>query len=156
MRNMLKLVFIVTVVNVFAVCASAQIMSNEVRAKKVSDATELLNNKVKPIDADRFAHAVSPFTSDLGKVNVAKVESVAEENLTDGELLNVLSGYVNPTGIFLFGGDFYLIFKEKKLKVGSALDIVYKGNEYTVTVAEITGSTYTLQYGESELQLKLK
>ncbi|MBD5781809.1 hypothetical protein IEN85_20075 [Pelagicoccus sp. NFK12] len=129
-------------------------MSAEARMKALDDIQETLNNKVLPIEEELIAVAPSPFVPDSGKKVV--VEEEVEVVLTDEELLKELANYVNPTGIFMFGGEFYLIFKEKKLKVGSELGITYNGANYSVVITEITGSTYKISRGDSELQLKLK
>ncbi len=130
-------------------------MSGEERSEKLDKVRSLLTNEVRPIDEALVARAPSPFVPDLGK-KVAAEGNQAEVALSDEELLLELSNYVNPTGIFMFGGDFYLIFKEKKLKVGSELEVTFNDVEYNVTITEITGSTYTIRRGDSELQLKLK
>lgn len=135
--------------------ANAAIMSNEERTAQLEVVRELLANEVRPVGEEELAGIVNPFSADRG-VEVMKEEEVVAEVLTDEELLSALSEYINPTGIFLFGGEFYLIFKEKKMKVGSKVGVVYNGVEYGVTIAEITGSTYTIKRGDSELQLKLK
>ncbi|MDQ8186101.1 hypothetical protein [Pelagicoccus sp. SDUM812002] len=129
-------------------------MSAEDRAEKLGEIRKLLSDSVRPIDESLVEKAPSPFVPDSGKKVV--VEEKVEVVLTDEELLKELSNYVNPTGIFMFGGEFYLIFKEKKLKMGSGLGITYNGAEYSVNITEITGSTYKISRGDSELQLKLK
>ncbi len=134
--------------------AQAAIMSAETRAKNLADIRGVIINDVRPLSAEIVSAAPSPFVPDSGETIV--VEEEVEIVLTEDELLNELSKYINPTGIFMFGGEFYLIFKEKKLKVGSELGIKFNGASYSVMITEITGSTYKVRRGDSELQLKLK
>lgn len=134
--------------------SQAAIMSAEARAESLEGIRAVLANEVRPLGDELIAEAPAPFVPDRGETVV--VEEEVEVVLTEEELLAELSKYVNPTGIFMFGGEFYLIFKEKKLKVGSELGITFNGAEYSVTITEITGSTYKIRRGDSELQLKLK
>lgn len=134
--------------------AQAAIMSAETRAKNLADIRGVVINDVRPLSEEIVSTAPSPFVPDSGETIV--VEEEVEIVLTEDELLAELSKYINPTGIFMFGGEFYLIFKEKKLKVGSELGIKFNGANYSVMITEITGSTYKVRRGDSELQLKLK
>lgn len=129
-------------------------MSSEKRIESLDAVRKLLSNEVRPVESAMLERASSPFVPNLGNVVIAEEEE--EVVLSDEELLTALSDYINPTGIFMFGGEFYLIFKEKKLKIGSELRVNFNGGEYTVTISDITGSTYKVRRGESELQLKLK
>ncbi len=144
---------------VFAILASilglaeGAIMSEETRLEKLQAYQDLLDNEIRPIELELLEQTPSPFQPGLGReVKEERVEIV----LTDEELLEKLSNYINPTGIFSIGGEYIIIFKEKKLKVGSEFGIAYEGKEYLVKITEITSRTYTVQRGVSELQLKLK
>lgn len=129
-------------------------MSEEERAEKMDSIRTILSGEVRPIDRDLLERAPSPFIPSLGKFGPELVEDTIA--LTDDELLQELAQYVNPTGIFLFGGEFYLVFKENRKEVGSEIKIMYEGAEYSVTISEITGSGYTIRRGDTELQQKLK
>jgi len=133
----------------------AAIMSSDARAEKLVAIRSLVSADVQVVDPDILAAAPSPFAPDLGIEKEAEI-AVEQIELTDEELLAELSQYVNPTGIFMFGGEFYLIFKEKKLKVGSEIAVRFDGSDYLVEITEITGSTYRIRNGDAELQLKLK
>lgn len=137
-----------------ATSVSAAILSEEERQEQIRIVQALLANEVRPIESELLERGVRPFSPDRGAVLVEKVE--AREVLTDEQRLRALSEYISPTGIFLFGGEFYLIFKENKKKVGSKVGVFYDGVEYEVTIADITSTTYTVKLGDSELQLKLK
>lgn len=137
-----------------AASVSAQILSEDERQKQIEAVEALLANEVRPIEPDLLRHASRPFSPDRGVVIAEKVET--KEVLSDEQRLRALAEYISPTGIFLFGGEFYLIFKENKKKVGSTIGVFYNGVEYEVTIADITSTTYTVRLGDSELQLKLK
>ncbi|WP_200358353.1 hypothetical protein [Pelagicoccus mobilis] len=131
-------------------------MSSEDRAEKLDTVKALVSVEVRAIEPELLDKAPSPFSRDLGLVRPEEEAAEEEIPLSDEELLQALSDYVNPTGIFMFGGEFYLVFKERKMKVGSEILIRLNGKEYTVLVTEITGSTYRIRRGDAELQLKLK
>lgn len=133
----------------------AAIMSSEVRAEKLASIHFAVKAEVKPLERDLIDVASSPFVPDLGKLKVAE-DAPEPVLLSEEELLEALSQNITPTGIFLFGGDFYLVFSEKKLKVGSALVVNLNDTDYNVTIEEITGSAYQIRLGESVIQLKLK
>lgn len=146
--------FLAAACSCFAVGHGA-IMSEDERAEKMDAIRAILNGDVRPVEKGLLESAPSPFIPSLGKFEAS--EGVKERvALTGDELLRELSKYVNPTGIFLFGGDFYLVFKENRKEVGSEIKIMYEGTEYSVTISEITGSSYVIRRGDSELQLKLK
>lgn len=154
MRNVRKIFLLVGCsLSTLAIMKGA-IMSSETRVDKLNTYKAKLAVEVRPVDRELLMVASSPFVPSLGHVVV--VEKEEEVVLTDAELLAALSEYVNPTGIFMFNGEFYLIFKEKKLENGSEMGITFNGKEYYVTISEITGSTYTVRRGDAELQLKLK
>lgn len=139
---------------VAAQTAMPAIMDADVRRQKLDTVHELVSNEVRPIEMDLISAAPNPFVPNASVL--VETEEKVEVILNDTELLAALSEYINPTGIFLFGGEFYLVFKEKKLKVGSEIGITYNGTEYSVTIAHISGSNYTVRRGNAELQLKLK
>lgn len=134
--------------------ASAAIMDADVRREKLDTIHELISNEVRPVEEDLISLALHPFVPDKGK----KVEAPAEKVvvMSEDELLVALSEYINPTGIFMFGGEFYLVFTEKKLKVGSEIKVTYNGEEYVVVVSQITGSSYAIKRGDAELQMKFR
>lgn len=155
MKNLLKLVLSVLAMQVICSVATAQILSIETREEKLDIFKQLLGKEVIPVEAEMLGYAVHPFNPDQTSLEVeVKEEEIV--SLSDTELLQELTQFINPTGIFLFGGEFYLIFKERKMNVGTRFNVVYRGKEYTVTISEINSSDYTVRYGEAELQLKLK
>ena len=137
-----------------ATVCDAAIMSGEERAAKLEAAQSLLLNQVRPVEQALLAKARDPFAPGLG--NEVEEQKIAVAALSDDELLPVLAQSINPTGIFAIGGDYYLIFKEKRIKAGAPMPILYNGTEYNVMVTDITGTSYTVKLGNSELQLKLK
>lgn len=154
MINKYKKCFVPLVVCALTSHSFSAIMSSEARAEQLKIFKEILDREVTPLEDKLFLAVSNPFVPNHGKVAAVEVEEAVV--LSDEELLESLATYVNPTGIFMFGGEFYLIFNEKRLKVGSELGVKLNGVDYIVTIAEITGSTYKISRGETELQLKLK
>lgn len=151
--NLFKLLFLVAATALCA-SASAQIKSPEDRAAKLAKAVAMLDNQIRPIEEGLLAHAFDPFRLDLGKTVKQSVTVKAVH--TDAELLNILSKQINPTGTIAIGSEYYLLLKEKTLKAGMELSVMYNSTEYKIKVTEITSVSYVVAYGESELQLKLK
>lgn len=155
MRKLLSYITFVSVALSLGGISHGAIMSSEVRSKRMDAFRTVLSGNVIPIEVGLLEPASDPFVPGLGN-DVELEEEITQATLTDEELLSALSRYINPTGIFMFGGEFYLVFKEKKLTVGSELPIRYDGEDYSVKIVAITGSAYKVRYGGSELQLKLK
>jgi len=143
----------------FAFEASASIMDSEAREKKLQVVLDLVSSEVREVDAGMLAVAADPFEPRRPEPE-AEEEEVLEEpeeaTLSGRELLLELSRNINPTGIFYFGGEYYLVFKEKKKQVGSEIETSYGGSDYSVTVSRIAGSSYSIRLGDAELQIKLK
>jgi len=132
-------------------------MSKEERVASLELAHALIDRAVKPVEPERLALAPAPFSPDLGIKRVAdEGPAAARSTVAPDELLPKLASQLKPTGIFAFGGEYYLVFKEKKVKAGSEVAVPYENNEYTVVISEISHARYTVSYGGSELQLKLK
>lgn len=135
--------------------AESAIMSSEVRTEKLDAIRSLVSASVIPVEDSLLSLAPSPFAHDRG-IRDEEAEETEKVVLSDEDLLQAISASVNPTGIFMFGGEFYLIFKEKRLKDGSSIAVTYEGAEYNLQISEITGSSYRVRLGDAELQLKLK
>ena len=155
-RSAISLIAIVAGVLAISSSACASIMSGEERSEKLDSIRAILDHEVVAVEADLLGAAPDPFQPNHGLVEREEITAVASGNLSDEELLAKLVEYIKPTGTFAFGGEYYLVFKEKKVKTGSEIGVVYNGTEYKVLISDVTGSTYTASYGDSELQLKLK
>lgn len=152
-----QLAAIVSAIWIMAPSADANIMSKEERAQAFELARSLVDRSVAPVEADRLALAPAPFSRNLGiEKAVAENPRSARSVVSPADLLPKLAHQLNPTGIFVFGGEYYLVFKEKKVKAGAAVAVPYENNEYTVVISDIRHTHYTVAYGGSELQLKLK
>ncbi|MDQ8201661.1 hypothetical protein [Pelagicoccus sp. SDUM812003] len=156
MKRISRNISVVCFLALFSGSLHGQILSIESRQEKLDTMKALLGKTVVPVEADALGYAVNPFNSEQTGLVEEEVEAEVAVDLSDKDLLQALSQYINPTGIFLFGGEFYLIFKERKMNVGTRFNVLYKGNQYAVTVTEINSSSYSVRYGEAELQLKLK
>lgn len=154
-KYIVRMVFVLLIIAQIEEVGFAAIMSGEKRSEKIIAARSLLSNQVAVVDVDLLARAPSPFSRNLGN-DIEVVEDVARPSLTRDELLLAVSGQIKPTGIFMFGGEYYLIFKEKKFKTGSRMKTTYDNIEYIVEITKITRNAYQVQLGGSKLQLKLK
>ena len=83
-------------------------------------------------------------------------EVIVDKNLPPHELIPLLAENVNPTGIFAIGGEYYLMFKEEKVKAGGVLPIMYQEKEYNLEIVSVFRNAYSLRLGDAELEIKLK
>jgi hypothetical protein len=70
---------------------------------------------------------------------------------SDNELLALLSSQMNPTGTAVLGGEPYLLFGQKRIKVGEKLPISFENVTYELEVTAIERTTFTVRYKTAEL-----
>ncbi|HNC23417.1 MAG TPA: hypothetical protein PLU52_04360 [Opitutaceae bacterium] len=74
----------------------------------------------------------------------------------DRELLAAVAPLVVPTGTFFFGGDRYLQFSKKRLKVGDKLIVSYEGQDCTLELIAIDSTNFTLRLNHEEITRPIK
>lgn len=75
---------------------------------------------------------------------------------TDHEVLEKIAARVRPSGIINLGGEPFLIFGQKRLRVGDHLIITLEKNDYEVVITAIESTTYTLRLNRDEITRSLK
>lgn len=134
--------------------AQGQIMSEEARAQKLEVSRNLLNRNVALVEKELIAKAPNPFSRGLGIAVEVVVEEV--EAISGDELIKELGRQINPTGVFMFNGEYLLIFRERRARVGDMIPVMYQGEQYQIIISEISSASYKIQYDGLELQQKLK
>lgn len=123
--------------------------------EQVVERAEALVSRDTSVAARLPENGVNPFDPTAGKavVEVAAPQSkvVARASLSDEQKLKAIAPQIQPTGTMVLGGEAYLLFGQKKLKVGDALPIIFEGDTYNVLVTDIQTINFSIRLGESEL-----
>lgn len=133
---------------------NAAIFSPDQRSQKIGLATSIASVSVNVVDPVLIEEIGNPFSLDRFP-EVVEQEFVSVR-LPDDEVLNVLSPYVVPTGVFLVNGEHIAMFQGKQIRGGESLSVLYEGEEYNITISEIDRSSFTMEYKEKNLKVKLK
>lgn len=103
--------------------------------------------------------ATNPFDPSAGQPVIEQVvvpQALAPTRLSDDAQLRKLAGTLQPTGTITLGGDAYLLFGQKKFKVGESLPIVFEGGTYSVLVTDIQSTSFSIRFGEAEIVRPIK
>ena len=136
----------------------AQIVSKpDARQMALSAAEEVLAIKPPSVPAD----VIDPFNSAafneaMGLGRPASGEAVKSGPRTDREILSAIAAVLKPTGNFIIGGEQTLIFGQKRVKAGMPLTINFEGTEYTLEMAAIDRTSFTLRLNREELSRPIK
>lgn len=76
--------------------------------------------------------------------------------IADRDLLAALSATLAPSGSIRMGDTQYLLFGQKKFKVGDPLPIVFQGVTREVVVADIQNTSFTLRLRNEEITRSIK
>ncbi|MBS0661791.1 MAG: hypothetical protein JSR48_00885 [Verrucomicrobia bacterium] len=74
----------------------------------------------------------------------------------DRELLAAIASKITPSGTFFFGGEHYLQFSKKRLKVGDKLTVNYEGLDCTLELTAIDATNFTLRLNREEITRPIK
>jgi hypothetical protein len=118
------------------------------RAKILSDGERSLASR--DYQYDLSAKTVpNPF---IGKqVDKPKVVVKSLRPSSDAEFLAVLASKLNPTGVLMLGDNQFLLFGEKKVKVGDTINIPFDKESVSVELIDLTGTSFTLKLNNEQL-----
>lgn len=74
----------------------------------------------------------------------------------DREVLEAIASRVLPSGTFSLGGERYLQFSKKRLKVGDKLTVTHEGADYTLELTAIDATNFTLRLNREEITRPIK
>lgn len=149
-----------------AATAAADVSTPEKRRPVVERAQQLAN---PPILAPLGAGLVQPFNpaafgqpdpEELRAIAAAKAAassaaSVAKPS-TDREFLEAIAARILPSGTLILGGEPWLIFGKKRLRVGDRLTVTYDGQDYQLELAAIDRTNFTLRLNRDEITRPIK
>ncbi len=72
------------------------------------------------------------------------------------DLLRKIAAGLKPSGHFVIGGEPTLVFGQKRVKAGSTMTINFEGSAYTVEIAAVTNTTFTLRLNREEYTRPIK
>ncbi len=147
---------IVTILLMLGIATSGYsvVKEPEVRKAKIEIAKRLLSKRVALPDEKILVAIGDPF--DVSKEVIEVVEEVVEEKVSAHELIPLLAENVNPTGILTIGGEYYLMFKEDKVKSGGTISVEYKKTKYNLEIVRVLRNAYSLRLEDAEIEIKLK
>ena len=147
---------IVTILLMLGIATSGYsvVKEPEVRKAKIEIAKRLLSKRVALPDEKILVAIGDPF--DVSKKVIEVVEEVVEEKVSAHELIPLLAENVNPTGILTVGGEYYLMFKEDKVKSGGTISVEYKKTKYNLEIVRVLRNAYSLRLEDAEIEIKLK
>ncbi|MDE0767563.1 MAG: hypothetical protein OSB19_04170 [Opitutaceae bacterium] len=137
----------------FATISYSAVKSPEERKDKIELSKRLLDRKIVLLTEETITLVGDPFSVSL---KVVEGIVVVEESLSAQELMPILARNVKPTGIFAIGGEYYLMFKEMKIKSGGSVPVKYQNVEYNLEIVNILRNGYSLRFGDAEVEIKLK
>jgi hypothetical protein len=124
------------------------------RAEKLAQVQEVtpiageLNSPFNPRDFDK---------PDPSEVKPTAGPRAASPKLTNArEILENIAPRIQPRGTFNLGGVPMLLVGKSRLKVGDTLQITFEGSDYTVEVAAIEPTTFTLRFRNEEITRPIK
>lgn len=80
----------------------------------------------------------------------------AAPRYNDSQILEAIAPRVNPTGSVRIGGVDYLLFGQKRLKVGEMLTITYEGSVYMIEITSIERNNFRIRLNSEELVRPIK
>jgi hypothetical protein len=137
-----------------ATISYSAVKSPEERKEKIELSEKLLDRKIVLLNEETIAVLGDPFS--VSPIVEEEVIVEVEKNLSAQELMPVLAKSVNPTGIFSIGGEYYLMFKEMRVKSGGSVPVKYQDVEYNLEIVNVLRNGYSLRYGDAEVEIKLK
>lgn len=148
--------------SIFLGCASSasaqksDLVPAGVRAEVVAKANELATRDIESL-ARLPDDPTNPFTGKLPKVSAQTAAPVAVRSLlSDDQKLNAIAGSIQPTGTIALGGESYLLFGQKKFKVGDSIPIVFEGVTYDVVFTDIQSTRFSIRLGDADLVRPIK
>lgn len=76
--------------------------------------------------------------------------------LTGQALLEAVAPKIIPSGTIAIGDTPYLLFGEKRLKVGDYLTIAFEGRDYVLQIADIQSTAFTLRLNNATVTRPIK
>lgn len=87
---------------------------------------------------------------------VASEADAKATGLTDEQLTKALIDALKPTGSIQLGGEPYLLFTERRQKIGDKLVVTLDKVEYVVEIVSIASNRFRIRYNGQEAERPIK
>ncbi|MEO6994882.1 MAG: hypothetical protein ABI273_14840 [Lacunisphaera sp.] len=119
------------------------------KAKKLLAPREVVPAAVDPFHSEKFAEIIAG-----PRAPVAAAVMVAPKS--DRDILQGIAANLKPSGNFVMDGVSTLLFGQKRVKAGEHLTITFEGTEYTLEIAAIERTSFTLRLNREEFTRPIK
>lgn len=119
------------------------------RDEVILNGTNFLAARLLPIVSD--LNAPDPFIGRVEKTENATLPSgdvVVKTLENEADLLKAIANRISARGTAILGNDRFLLLGQKRLKVGESIIINFDGQDYEVSLVEITNTTFTIKRDE--------
>lgn len=110
---------------------------------------------VNPFNPPAFAQPDPEEMSAIAETPSATVEPTRPAP-TAMQLLEQISARITPSGTVVLRGEPYLIFGQKRLRVGDQFTVTFGEQDYTLDLVAIDRSTFTLRLGRDTITRSIK
>jgi len=147
----------------YAQAGRSDLVSPSKRAATVELARKL-NERVKPSSIVLAKDIINPFNppgfdgpdaEELAAIAAAKASKQVQPR-SSHDLLVELASQMSPTGSAILGGESFLLFGQKKMKVGDKITITFEGGVYEVEVTSIERTNFTIRLNRDEYTRPIK
>jgi hypothetical protein len=140
--------------SIVSLCAQ-DVSSPQKRNDSLDLARKLLTSKPVHIDAAEVM-SKNPFNPQAPVPEAVEATPSSPVVIADRDLLAALSSGLSPSGAIRMGDTQYLLFGQKKFKVGDVLPIVFQGVTHELVVADIQQTSFTLRLKNEEITRPIK
>jgi hypothetical protein len=152
MKNIIRIALLVLIIPAFEGNAKS-VVSTVVRNEKIELAKSLLESRTQK-DSSSFKGLTNPFSMSgrtLNRISVKPKSGIAKKIYTDSEIVKAVAAKINPSGIVRINGEDYLLFGQKRLKVGDILTINYENESYPIIISAIKNNQFTVRLNSEEI-----
>lgn len=165
------ILFSVALIHSLAGANFKHILKKEYRDDVLGKAEALLNLSDENFEL-RLSKVKSPFekeTPDSGATTPGMVTSSGSDDpvpvpvkpvptrLSDSQALRVIANTIRPTGVMRAGNRrLLLLSNNRNMRMGQVFVAKIRGEEYRVTISEITDNTFTLKVGQETIERSVR
>ena len=139
---------ILSVLTGTAALAKPDLPNSQARAGILDQGEKLLADPVHQYDTASLvlSNPFVPKQTEKPKVLAKNVRPASDE-----DFLVILAAKLNPTGVLMLGDQAYLLFGEKKVKVGDPINIPFEKESIEVELIDLTSTSFTLKLNNEQL-----
>lgn len=142
--------------SVLSTAVSAQISTPKARGEVVAAGEKLaVRDQARAARVEVAVDPLHPPAANLRwEVDPAVKTETPQRNAT--EVVKLLAANIHPTGSITLGGEPYLLFTERRQKIGDNLSVALDGVEYNVEIVSITPTRFRIRYNGQEAERTIK